>query len=86
MSEVKATTDRFVAAMNAHDEKALQALHADDIKFDAKHFKDIDRLAMVGDKTWERGMSMFCRPFTTATVRYFDREAGADARAWLRGD
>ena len=35
MSEVKATTDRFVAAMNAHDEKALQALHADDIKFDA---------------------------------------------------
>ena len=57
-----------------------------DIKFDVKHFSDIERLAMVGDKMWERGMSMFCRPFTTATVRYFDREAGADARAWLRGD
>jgi steroid delta-isomerase-like uncharacterized protein len=35
MTEVKSTTDRFVAAFNAHDEKALQELHADDIKFNA---------------------------------------------------
>ncbi len=35
MPEVKETTDRFVAAFNAHDEAALKALHADDIKFNA---------------------------------------------------
>jgi len=35
MPEVKDTTDRFVAAFNAHDERALGALHADDIKFNA---------------------------------------------------
>src|SRR5947199_10718202 len=35
MAEVKDTTDRFVTAFNAHDEKALAALHADDIKFNA---------------------------------------------------
>jgi len=35
MPEVKDTTDRFVAAFNAHDERALLALHADDIKFNA---------------------------------------------------
>jgi len=35
MTEVKDTTDRFVAAFNAHDEKALTALHADNIKFNA---------------------------------------------------
>jgi steroid delta-isomerase-like uncharacterized protein len=35
MSEVKETTDRFVTAFNAHDERALLALHADDIKFNA---------------------------------------------------
>ena len=57
----------------------------DDIKFDAKHFKDIDMLAMVGDKTWEKAMSAFCRPFTTATIRYFDRAAIGEARAWLEG-
>jgi len=35
MPEVKETSDRFVAAFNAHDESALHALHADDIKFNA---------------------------------------------------
>ena len=35
MPEVKDTTDRFVAAFNAHDDRALDALHADDIKFNA---------------------------------------------------
>jgi hypothetical protein len=55
-----------------------------DIKFDLKHLADIERLAMVGDKQWEKGMSVFCRPFTTAKIRYFDRAAVAEARAWLR--
>ena len=41
----------------------------EDIKFDAKHFGDIERLAMVGDKKWERGMAAFCKPFTKAMVR-----------------
>jgi hypothetical protein len=40
-----------------------------DIKFDLKHCTDIERLAMVGDKTWEKGMSVFCKPFTTAPRR-----------------
>jgi hypothetical protein len=56
----------------------------DDIKFDLKHFADLERLAMVGDKQWEKGMSVFCRPFTTATIRYFDRTAIEDARTWLQ--
>jgi hypothetical protein len=54
-----------------------------DIKFDAKHFSDIERLAMVGEKKWEKGMSVFCKPFTSAKVRYFDRSLIEDARAWL---
>ena len=55
----------------------------DDLKFDLKHFADIERLAMVGDKSWEKGMSVFCRPFTSAQIRYFDRAEIAQARAWL---
>jgi steroid delta-isomerase-like uncharacterized protein len=35
MTEAKDTTARFVAAFNAHDEKALNELHSDDIKFNA---------------------------------------------------
>jgi hypothetical protein len=53
----------------------------DDVRFDFKHFSDIERLAMVGQKTWQKGMSVFCRPFTTATVRFF--EDIEQARAWL---
>ena len=46
----------------------------EDIKFDVKHFSDIERLAMIGDKAWEKGMSVFCKPFTTAKIRFFHPE------------
>jgi hypothetical protein len=55
----------------------------DDIKFDLKHFSDIERLAIVGDKQWEEGMSVFCRPFTTAEIQYFDHAKAGEARAWV---
>ena len=57
----------------------------DDIKLDFKHFSDIERLAIIGDKKWERGMARFCRPFTTAKIRFFDRAVADAARAWLAG-
>jgi hypothetical protein len=56
----------------------------EDLKFDFRHFNDIERLAMVGDKAWEQGMSLFCKPFTTAKVRYFDEAQIDEARQWLR--
>ncbi|HEV8543900.1 MAG TPA: STAS/SEC14 domain-containing protein [Verrucomicrobiae bacterium] len=55
----------------------------DDLKFDLKHFSDIERLAMLGDKKWEEGMSVFCKPFTAAKIRYFDSVERTEARAWL---
>jgi hypothetical protein len=54
----------------------------EDIKFDIKHFADIERLALVGDKKWQHGMAMFCKPFTKATIRYFDHAEAAEARKW----
>jgi len=56
----------------------------EDIKFDVKHFRDIERLAMVGDKKWEQGMATFCKPFTSATVRYFDASQVDQARQWVQ--
>ena len=55
----------------------------EDLKFDAKHFKDIERVAMVGETKWQHGMAIFCKPFTTAKVRYFDGPATDQAREWL---
>jgi hypothetical protein len=55
----------------------------EDIKFDLKHFRDIERLAIVGESKWEKGMSVFCRPFTTAKMKYFDSSQLAEARDWI---
>lgn len=55
-----------------------------DTKFAMKHFKDIERLAIVGETKWEKGMATFCKPFTTASVKYFDHAKIDDARAWLQ--
>jgi hypothetical protein len=54
-----------------------------DIKFDTKHFKDIERLAIVAETKWQHGMAVFCKPFTAASIQYFDRAAIDQARAWL---
>ena len=56
----------------------------EDTKFAARHFNDIERLAMVGDKEWQHGMAIFCKPFTRAKVRYFDHATETEvARRWL---
>jgi hypothetical protein len=55
----------------------------EDTKFAVKHFADIEKLAMVGEKRWQQGMAMFCKPFTKATIRYFDHADANAARTWL---
>jgi len=55
----------------------------EDIKFDVQHFGDIERVAMVGEEQWQQNMATFCKPFTQATIRYFDHANGAEARKWL---
>jgi len=54
-----------------------------DIKFGIDHVADIERIAMVGDKKWQHGMAVFFKPFTKATIRYFDHVDAAEARKWL---
>ncbi len=60
-------------------------LHAlwDDIKFATTHCTKADRIALVGDKKWEEWMAKVCKPFTLATIRYFDVEEIDSAWAWL---
>ena len=55
----------------------------EDTKFGVRHFHDIERLAMVGETKWQHGMAIFCKPFTTAKVRYFEHNQVEAARAWL---
>lgn len=59
------------------------AAFRDEVKCDVKHLSEIERLAMVGDKQWEKFLAVFSRPFTSAEIRYFDESALPAARAWL---
>lgn len=55
----------------------------EDTKFAARHFTDIDRIAMVGDEKWHQGMALFAKPFTLAEVRYFESAHMPYARNWI---
>jgi hypothetical protein len=55
----------------------------EDVKFDAGHFHDIERIAIVGDTDWEKWMALFCWPFTAATIRYFSEDRLAEAKTWI---
>lgn len=61
-------------------------LHAawDDLQFGIKHYADFERIALVGDQTWEVWMARFCKPFTQATVQYFDASDIEHAWVWLQ--
>ena len=61
------------------DAKALW----DDVKFSTTHCTKINRIALVGEKPWEKWMAAVCKPFTMAKIRYFDASELAAARAWL---
>jgi hypothetical protein len=58
----------------------------EDVKFDFKHFSDIDRVAIVGNQRWQKVMVIFCKPFTAAKVHFFDFTRLEEARSWLRAE
>jgi len=55
----------------------------EDTKFDLAHWRDIEKLAIVGETKWEEGMAVFCKPFTSAKIKYFDHAKLDDARKWI---
>ena len=58
----------------------------EDIKFDFKHWKDIERLAIVGESKWEEEMAVFCKPFTLAKIHYFDHTKLNEAKTWIESE
>jgi hypothetical protein len=60
-------------------------LHAlwDDTKFATRHCADVERVALVGDKHWEKWMAAVCKPFTMARIKYFDVKDLEFAWQWL---
>ncbi|MEO6940454.1 MAG: STAS/SEC14 domain-containing protein [Candidatus Kapaibacterium sp.] len=55
----------------------------EEVKFDVKHFSDIERIATVGEHKWEEFLAMFFKPFIAAKTRYFDSDQIEAAKKWL---
>jgi len=44
----------------------------------------VNRIALVGDSSWERWMTVAIKPFVDSEVRYFDAADLDEAFAWAR--
>ena len=56
----------------------------DEFKFGVRHYRNIQRIAMVGDRKWEKLMADLFKPFTRAEIRYFDKAKTNAAWYWLQ--
>jgi LmbE family N-acetylglucosaminyl deacetylase len=54
-----------------------------EVKFDAQHLAEIERLAMVGAHAWHHAIEAFFKPFARPKMRYFDASEMAQAREWV---
>lgn len=50
------------------------------------HLKDIERMAVVGDKKWEKDLTLFIKPFVGAKLKYFDVAQKQQAIDWIIQD
>lgn len=57
----------------------------EDLKFGIQHRKDFERIAVVGEKGWERWGTMLSKPFLPGEMRFFEKDQAGQARAWIQG-
>ncbi|WP_052056044.1 STAS/SEC14 domain-containing protein [Myxosarcina sp. GI1] len=73
---------RLLRDMDDFEGWSLDALWQD-LKFDSEHKNNIERLALVGDKQWEKWISQSTKLFFEE-AKYFDRDRAIKAWNWLR--
>ena len=56
----------------------------DNLVFWIKHIKDIERLAIVGQKEWEKWLELLEKPFIHAEVKYYKKSNTKDAWNWIK--
>ena len=58
----------------------------DDFNFGMSHQEKFKKIAVVGDKLWERWGVAISQPFVKAKMKYFAKGDAYDAWDWLRSD
>jgi hypothetical protein len=55
----------------------------EDLKFTTQHLSDFERLALVGERAWQRWVARAGDYLTKAEARYFEPEQRAEALDWV---
>ena len=55
-----------------------------DLKFDYRHREQFGRMAVIGDKRWEKWGTELTSPFFPGEMRFFEHGREAEAEEWLR--
>ena len=56
---------------------------ASDLRFAKQYHDKISKMAIVGDKKWERHLASLCSPYYAKEAKFF--ESDSDAWDWLEG-
>lgn len=56
----------------------------DDMNFYVKERDKMDKVAIVGDKKWEKELARICKPFAPKTMKYFEAPQMQEAWDWVK--
>ncbi|PSQ93945.1 MAG: STAS/SEC14 domain-containing protein, partial [Bacteroidetes bacterium SW_7_64_58] len=79
------TTTRALFVMNDVDDWE-PAERWEDLAFDIRHLRDLDKVAIVGDDLWETWLEKVELLFPMSMVQTYAAEDREEALQWLRGD
>jgi hypothetical protein len=78
------TTTRALFVMNDVDDWEPEE-RWEDLAFDIRHLRDLDKVAVVGDDLWETWLEKAELLFPMSTVQTYAAEDREEAIEWLRG-
>jgi len=55
----------------------------EDLQFDIKHANDFEKIAMVGEREWQSMITQIMKPFSSAEIKYYDRQNQREAIRWI---
>ena len=77
---------RFAFQMVGFEGIELRAIW-DELHFNSHHLRDVERCAVIGNRTWEKWATQFAGVlFLGAKFRYFEADQVEEAKAWVRTD
>lgn len=79
------TTMRVLFVMNEVDDWTPEE-QWEELAYDIRHLRDLDKVAVVGDDLWERWLEKVEVLFPMSVIQTYDAEDYDEALAWIRGD